>query len=176
MSSVDLYYLHFPFSVVGIERFMDWMAAAVKAGKVRAVGVSNCSADRMRRAADRLAKHGVPLAANQVHYSLLHRAPELNGVLAACRALDVTLVAYRPLASGRVSSGDALTRTLGELAQKHGVAPSTIALACLLRRDPHVVVIPGATNVAHAVENLRATDVVLTDDDVAAIDRATSQP
>ena len=78
-------------------------AKAVAAGKIRAVGVSNYSADEMRLAHAELAKHGIPLASNQVQYSLLHRQPETNGVLDACRELGVTLIAYQPLASGALT-------------------------------------------------------------------------
>ena len=66
---------------------MMLMADAVEAGKVRAVGVSNYSAEQMRVAHHALAQRGVPLASNQVQYSLLHRRPEVDGVLAACREL-----------------------------------------------------------------------------------------
>ena len=83
--SIDLYYLHFPYSLVRIESWMDRMAEAVCAGKVRAVGVSNCNVSQMRRARDELGRHGIALAANQVHYSVWHRKPERDGVLAACR-------------------------------------------------------------------------------------------
>jgi len=64
----------------------------------------------MRRVADRLARSNIPLAANEVHYSLAHRDPETNGVLEACRELDVALVAYFPLASGRLA-GPPMTPT-----------------------------------------------------------------
>ena len=67
---------------------MDLMADAVKAGKIKAVGVSNYTAEQMRLAHAELAKHGIPLASNQVEYSLLHRQPEANGVLDACRELE----------------------------------------------------------------------------------------
>src|SRR6266700_3572244 len=66
-------------------------------------GVPNFNADQMRRIADHLARAGVPLAANQVNYSLLRRAAETNGVLEACRELDVALVAYFPRSSGRLA-------------------------------------------------------------------------
>ena len=79
------------------------MADAVERGKVRAVGVSNYSADQMRLAHAVLADRGVPLASNQVEYSLLHRQPETDGVLDACRELGVTLIAYQPLASGALT-------------------------------------------------------------------------
>ncbi len=79
---------------------MDKVADAVEAGKVKAVGVSNYSAKQMREAHTALAKRGIPLASNQVEYSLLHRQPEVNGVLDACRELGITLIAYSPLAGG----------------------------------------------------------------------------
>ncbi len=92
LPAIDLYYIHWPFTFLKVETLMDMMAQAVEAGKVRAVGVSNFNAGQMRRAAARLARYDIPLAANEVHYSLLHRKPEVNGVLDACRELDVALV------------------------------------------------------------------------------------
>ena len=83
------------------------MASRVEAGKIRAVGISNCNPAQMRKAADVLARYDIPLAANQVHYSLLHRTPESDGVLDACRRMDVALVAYRPIGGGAISAGPA---------------------------------------------------------------------
>jgi aryl-alcohol dehydrogenase-like predicted oxidoreductase len=98
--SVDLYQIHTPVPHIKVEALMDAMADAFHADKIRAVGVSNYSPDLMRRAHARLAEHGIPLASNEVHYSLLHRNPERNGVLEACRELDVTLIAASPLEMG----------------------------------------------------------------------------
>src|SRR5215208_3613376 len=100
IETIDLYQIHFPNPIFKIDSLMDALAEAVKAGKVRPVGVSNYGADQMKRAHDRLASHGVSLASNQVEYSLLHRAPETNGVLEASRELGVTLIAYSPIAKG----------------------------------------------------------------------------
>jgi aryl-alcohol dehydrogenase-like predicted oxidoreductase len=97
---VDLYQIHWPYGVIRIAPLMEALANEVAAGRVRAVGVSNYSASQMRRAHALLAGRGVALASNQVHYSLLHRNPERNGVLAACRELGVTLIAYSPLEQG----------------------------------------------------------------------------
>jgi aryl-alcohol dehydrogenase-like predicted oxidoreductase len=93
---VDLYQLHWPLPVFSVPRRMDALAETVRAGLTRAVGVSNYSAADLRRAHAALAERGIPLASNQVHYSLLHRRPERDGVLAACRELGVTLIAYSP--------------------------------------------------------------------------------
>lgn len=194
VKTIDLYYVHFPFSPLGVERLMDMMAQAVEAGKVRAVGVSNFSAGRMRRATARLARYQIPLAANEVHYSLLHRQPEVNGVLEACRQLDVALVAYRPLAGARLMASTTpdrvaersgqpktaakdpriLQQALAEIAQRHGYGVGQVALNWLLRRDDHVIPIPGATKAAHAQQNAEALDWQLTDEEFAAIDRVSA--
>lgn len=97
---IDLYQIHFPSPLLKVDTLMDVMAEAVQAGKVRAVGVSNYSAAMMRQAQARLSSYGIPLASNQVKYSLLHRYPETNGVLDACRELNVALIAYSPLEQG----------------------------------------------------------------------------
>jgi aryl-alcohol dehydrogenase-like predicted oxidoreductase len=89
-----------------LERVSD----AVEAGKIRAVGVSNYSAEEMRLAHEVLGKRGIPLASSQVEYSLLHRQPETNGVLDACCELGITLMAYQPLASGALT-GKYLSQT-----------------------------------------------------------------
>ena len=181
--SLDLYYLHFPYSLRGVETRMTGMARAVEAGKIRAVGISNCNVARMRKAAGVLARYGIPLAANQVQYSLLHRAPETNGVLEACRQMDVALVAYRPLAGGAVSGGShrshgptALADTLQEVAAARDATTLQVALAWLLQRDDHVIAIPGATKPDHVRQNSRALTLELSDEEFASIDRASKPP
>lgn len=159
LGQVDLYQIHWHVPHVRVEALMDALAEAYKAGKARAVGVSNYSAAQMRRAYDRLAKHGVPLASNQVEYSLLHREPETNGVLEACRELNVTLIAYSPLAMGLLSGkyrpgGQSLRSRLreylprqrleavvpvldllDEIGRAHGKTPSQVVLNWLLRQS-----------------------------------------
>jgi aryl-alcohol dehydrogenase-like predicted oxidoreductase len=97
---IDLYQIHTASPVLKVDDLMDVLAEAVQAGKVHAVGVSNYSASQMRQAHAALSRYGIPLASNQVRYSLLHRYPETNGVLDACRELDVALIAYSPLEQG----------------------------------------------------------------------------
>lgn len=92
---------------------MDAMAEAAQAGKIRAVGVGNYSPRQMEKAHKRLARHGLPLASNQVRYSLLDRHPEASGLLEACRGLNVALIAYSPLGqgvlTGKYTGQDAIT-------------------------------------------------------------------
>jgi aryl-alcohol dehydrogenase-like predicted oxidoreductase len=191
-SQLDLYLVHWPYTPVRVERLMDWMAQAVAAGKVRAVGVSNFTAEQMRRAAVRLAHYQIPLAANEVHYSLLHRQPEANGVLDACRELNVALIAYRPLSGGRLSAGRApqallgastsgassqkevLQQALGAVAERHGATTSQVALNWLVSKDEHVIAISGVTSAGHARENADALAWDLSEEEVAALDQASS--
>jgi len=182
LTTIDLYYVHFPLPFLDVRVFADGLIEAVKSGKVRAVGVANFSADQMRRIADHLAASGVPLAANQVNYSLLKRKPETNGVLDACRELDVALVAYFPLASGRLTRPSDRDRTrtllalLAEIAGAHEASISQVALNWLLARDPHVIPIPGATKPHHASANLATLSWRLSEAEFDAIDRASRPP
>src|SRR5512143_3550080 len=81
--SIGLYQVHQPHSLSSLEAQMDAMADLVEAGKIRCVGVSNFNAEQMRRASDALRRRGLPLASNQVEYSLLDRSIETNGILDA---------------------------------------------------------------------------------------------
>ena len=101
--SISLYMVHQPYSFSSPEAEMDAMADLVAAGKIRSVGVSNFSPERMRRAFAQLQKRGLPLAVNQVQYSLLHRQIETDGILDTAKELGVTIIAYTPLASGLLS-------------------------------------------------------------------------
>lgn len=95
--SIGNYMVHQPFGLSSPEAEMEAMAKLVEAGKIRSVGVSNFNPAQMRRAHRQLQKHGLPLAVNQVRYSLLDRAIESNGVLKTARELGVTIIAYTPL-------------------------------------------------------------------------------
>jgi aryl-alcohol dehydrogenase-like predicted oxidoreductase len=173
--TVDLYLIHFPFFPLGIASLMDRLAEVARAGSVRAVGVSNFSARQMHVAAERLDRRGVPLAANEVQFSLFHRDPERNGVLEACRELDVALIAYRPLAGGRIrQDGSAVDRTLAGIARTRGKTVAQVALNWLLGRDERIIAIPGATTVEHVRENVGAVGWTLGDDELAALERSSA--
>ena len=156
---IDLYQIHWPFSLVRHRPLMMALADVVHAGKVRWVGVSNHGARRLRRAHSTLAELGVELVSNQVKYSLIDRSPEINGVLEACRELDVTLIAYSPLGQGLLSGKydensqiagwrgrspgfskaqrsaiQPLLEELREIATARGRTPAQVALNWLVRR------------------------------------------
>ena len=195
---MDLYQHHFPTRRVDIPRLMGLMADAVEAGQVRAVGVSNYSAEQLRLAASVLADRGMALGSNQVEYSLLHRQPETNGVLDACRELEVTLIAYQPLASGALT-GKYLTgprprglrrfapyfrratteriapvvALLREIGARYDQGPAQVALRWLIE-NPLVLPIPGAKDGSQAADNAKALTFTLTADEIHALDVATT--
>lgn len=196
-TSVDLYMHHYPTGRVSIPRLMDLMADAVEAGKVRAVGVSNYSADQLRAAHAALARRGIPLASIENGYSLLDRRVETNGVLDACRELGVTLIAYQPLASGALTgkyadgtrpsgmrrfmrtfrgSGRAAAAPvidlLREIGDRHQRTPAQVALRWLIEQGD-VIPIPGAKNGRQAAANAKALTFQLASDEIEALSQAT---
>jgi aryl-alcohol dehydrogenase-like predicted oxidoreductase len=197
-TSVELYMHHYPSDRVSIPRLMDLMADAVEAGKVRAIGVSNYSAEQLRLAHSALAERGIPLASIENGYSLLDRRVETNGVLDACRDLGVTLIAYQPLASGALTgkyadgtrpsglrrilvrhfrgSGRAATAPivalLREIGGRHERTPAQVALRWLIQQGD-VIPIPGAKNGRQATANAGALTFRLAPDELDALGHAT---
>jgi aryl-alcohol dehydrogenase-like predicted oxidoreductase len=196
-SFVDLYQHHFPSRRMDIAKLMDLMADAVQAGKIKSVGVSNYSAAQMRTAYDALARRGIPLASNQVQYSLLHRQPETNGVLETCRELGITLIAYQPLASGALTGKyldgsrpvgirrfrepfrgskfhvlRPVVTLLRAVADHYGKTPGQVALRWLLEQEA-VVPIPGAKNADQAAHNAGALSFSLSPDEIGYLNEAT---
>jgi aryl-alcohol dehydrogenase-like predicted oxidoreductase len=199
IETIDLYQIHFPNPIFKITSLMDVLAETAKEGKVRRVGVSNYDAEQMRRAHERLAFHGVPLASNQVEYSLLHRAPETNGVLEASQDLGVTLIAYSPIAQGLLTGkygpvGDrpsGLVRRMGrafgernlkkiepvvnilrEIGEAHDKEPAQVALNWLITQK-NTFPIPGAKNEHQARQNAGALGWDLTGEEAEKLHLAT---
>jgi aryl-alcohol dehydrogenase-like predicted oxidoreductase len=195
LERVDLYQVHFPGGFVSIEKLMNALADALDAGKVRAVGVSNYSAEQMRKADAVLKQRGYSLASNQVEYSLVQRSPEVDGILDACRDLDVTLIAYSPLGRGVLtgkyrpgaSTTDArrfyaqfkdktletllpLLEALREIGETHGKKSSQVALNWLARQS-HVIPIPGAKNEEQARENAEAIGWEMSEAEIDHLDK-----
>jgi aryl-alcohol dehydrogenase-like predicted oxidoreductase len=189
--SVDLYQIHNPLSLMSIEDLAEALVECVQAGLARTVGISNFDEAEMLRAFSTLARHGVPLAANQVHFSLLQRGPERNGLLARCRELGVRLIAYSPLEmgllsgkytrgrplpgsrgmryAGMISRIQPLLKIMTEIGQDQGGrSPSQVALNWVMAKG--ALPIPGAKNPEQAVENLGSLGWSLTDEQVAALD------
>jgi aryl-alcohol dehydrogenase-like predicted oxidoreductase len=192
LSQVDLYQIHFPYTPVSIETWMSALADAVEAGLARVVGVSNFGPGQTIRAHAALARRGVPLASNQVEYSLLDRKPETSGLIKVCRDLGVTVIAYSPIAKGmltgkytpdnlptgmrsRIYNREYLSKIqplidlLREIGQAHGdKSPSQVSLNWLICKS--AVPIPGAKNLRQAQENFGAVGWRLTEEEVARLD------
>jgi aryl-alcohol dehydrogenase-like predicted oxidoreductase len=189
---IDLYYLHRVDPQTPIEETVGAMADLVRAGKVRYLGLSEASAETLRRAC---AVH--PIAALQSEYSLWTRDPETTGTLAACSELGVGFVAYSPLGRGFLTGairspedfepddyrrlsprfqGENFARNLALVDAVHAIAkdkrctPGQLALAWVLTRDPQLVAIPGTKRRKYLEENVAALDVVLSADELARID------
>jgi Predicted oxidoreductases (related to aryl-alcohol dehydrogenases) len=192
IETIDLYYQHRVDPNVPIEETVGAMAELVREGKVRHLGLSEASVATLERASK---VH--PIAALQSEFSLWTRDPEDNGVLAACRRLGISLVAYSPLGrgflTGAIRSPDdfeaddyrrssprfqgqnfarnlALVDQVKALAADKGCSPAQLALAWVLAQGEDVLAIPGTKQRSRLDENLGALDVVLSPDDLAAID------
>lgn len=191
---IDLYQIHWPDrEEVPIAATMEVLAEAVHGGQVQAVGVSNFGASEMREAHAVLERLGVPLATNQVHYSLLHRSPEVDDVLDACRELGVTLLAYSPLEQGlltgkytlaslpsgpraeadwfserNVAEAQPVIAKLREIADGQGADAAAVAIAWLLAKG--VVPLVGAKTGEQAARNAKALQVTLNEAEQAELD------
>lgn len=185
---IDLYLVHNPLSVSSIDTQMNEMADLVDAGTIRVVGVSNFSKERMVKAHEALADRGIPLAANQVHFSLVKRGIEFNGILETAKELGVTIMAYTPLGQGvltgklhsnpelldlmprmrrnrlrgNLKKSRPLIDTLESIASEHNatVAQITLSWTTTFHGDT-VIAIPGATKTYQAEQNAGAMQISL---------------
>ncbi|MGA5534213.1 aldo/keto reductase [Mycolicibacterium nivoides] len=187
---IDLYYYHRLDPSVPIEETVGAMAELVAAGKVRAIGLSEVGPDQLRRAH---ATH--PITALQSEYSLWERHVE-EGITSTCRELGITLVPYSPLGrsalTGSVTAGSTFAagdfratnprfsaenlavnlepvEQLRAIAAEKGCSPGQLALAWLLAQPLDVVPIPGTKRIPFVRENIAATDVAISADEVALL-------
>jgi aryl-alcohol dehydrogenase-like predicted oxidoreductase len=187
---IDLYYLHRWDKNVPIEDSVGALSRLVEEGKIKAIGLSEVSADTLRKA------HAVhPISAVQTEYSLWTRNPEI-AVLEACKELGTTFVAFSPLARGYLggiltdvetfaekdirrnmprfspenyAQNLTLLATLKTTAEKYNVSMAEVALAWILHQGDHIVAIPGTTNSLHLKNNLRAAELKLDAADIQAL-------
>ncbi|MER3602356.1 MAG: aldo/keto reductase [Nitrososphaerota archaeon] len=150
-SYLDLYLVHWPNPRVPLSETMRALERLVDEGKVRAIGVSNFSAEQVRSAQEALSKH--ELTAVQVEYSLLERRAEQE-LLPLCRKENLALMAYRPLAHGLLSQPTgALGKALRAVAAKYKKTAAQVALNWLLSKDERIFPIPRASRPARVEEN-----------------------
>lgn len=196
MSQICLYQIHWPLEfLLKTQDFMEVLAAEVKKGRIQAVGVSNYSAKQMVLAHKYLAAKGIPLATNQVLYSLLTKKIERNGILDQARQLGVTILAYSPLAQGLLTgkyTTQTLTRLQGarrldprfspqglkklapvfssleRIGEKYDKTPAQVALNWLIAQG-NVIPIPGAKNAEQAKQNAGALGWSLSPEEVESL-------
>jgi len=188
---IDLFYLHRIDRTVPIEDSVGALAGLVQAGKIRHIGLSECSVSTLRRGA---AVH--PIAAVQSEYSIWSREPE-QGMLAACLELGTTFVAYSPLGRGflagnfrqlselpasdnrqkqprfqdaQAAHNGKLVDLLQQIGAGHGATAAQVAIAWVLSRGPHIVTIPGMKTRAHLADNLAGGQLQLAAADLRRID------
>jgi aryl-alcohol dehydrogenase-like predicted oxidoreductase len=193
LPAVDLYQVHRPTPLINPETLMQWMADSVEAGLVQWVGVSNFGQRDMLRAYSELARRKLMLASNQLHFSLLSREVERNGLLARCNELGVRLIAYSPLEMGLLTGKydlshpppgnralryanilgriQPLLKLMTDIGQDHGgKSNAQVALAWVLAKG--ALPIPGAKNAAQAIDNAGALSWSLGEKEVQLLDLA----
>jgi aryl-alcohol dehydrogenase-like predicted oxidoreductase len=194
VEAIDLFYQHRVDPDVPIEEVAGAVKELIQEGKVKHFGLSEASAETIRRA------HAVqPVTAVQSEYSLWWRLPEENGVLATCEDLGIGFVPYSPLGKGfltgkvtretdfadndirariprfspeAMEANWALVDLVTEIGERKGATPAQIALAWLLAQKPWIVPIPGSRRLKHLEDNLGALDVELTSHDLQEIEQA----
>lgn len=199
---IDLYQVHQPVSFLMSQKtLMQALADEVEKGRIRSIGVSNYSAAQLREAHGYLAERGVPLAVNQVRYSLLTREIERNGIFNTAKELGVTILAYSPLAQGLLTGkyrpDSSVTPTgarqldprfkpqgltkiapllslLQELGEKYARTPAQISLNWLIAQGS-VIPIPGAKTATQAQQNAGALGWQLSDADVQHLAEVSQQ-
>ena len=189
MPHIDLWYLHYPDPSVPIEETVGAMSRAVEQGKVRHIGLSNVTADQVRRA------HQIhPIAAVQYEYSLWRREVETE-LLPTLRELGIALVPWSPLGSGfltgtvnQLTEGDFRQNNpryqgenlktnrdrfapLLEISEEIGITQAQLALAWLLHQGEDILPIPGTRKPERVTENVKATDIALSDEVVEKISK-----
>ncbi|MBN3908444.1 MAG: aldo/keto reductase [Nostoc sp. NMS1] len=197
LERIALYQVHWPFAFfLSQETLMNALADEVKRGRIAAVGVSNYSAEQMRDAHQILAARGVPLAVNQVRYSLLSRQIESKGIITTARELGVTILAYSPLAqgllTGKYSIDSAETPTgarkidprfkkeglqkiapvislLRNFGEKYERTPAQVALNWLIAQG-NVIPIAGVKTAEQVRQNAGALGWRLNDDEVGELE------
>ncbi|GGB94776.1 aldo/keto reductase [Dyadobacter sediminis] len=187
---IDLYYLHRVDPQTPIEETVGAMGELVKSGKVKYIGLSEVSAETLRKA------HAVhPITAVQTEYSLFEREPEVNGIMDATEELGVGFVAYSPLGrgflSGQLKSPDdfeendfrrgiprfqgenfyknlELLKEINKIAERKQVTPSQLALAWVMVKG--VVSIPGTKRIRYIEENASAGEITFSTEELAALE------
>lgn len=164
---IELYQIHAPDSAVPFEESVGALADLRREGKVRWVGLSNVSVEQIR-AAEAI----VPVASVQNRLSPFFREALDDGVVDYCGARGIGFLAYSPTGGGRLTRKLPEHPVLRPMAARLGVSAHALVLAWALAQSPAVIVIPSARRIAHALDSVRAGDLVLSSEDLGDIGRA----
>ena len=197
VEQIALYQVHWPFTFfMSQETLMNALATEVEKGRIKTIGVSNYSQAQMQEAHQILARRGIPLAVNQVRYSLLTRQVESQGIIATAKQLGVTILAYSPLAQGlltgkysedssvnptgarsidprfgkdnlrKIEPVISLLRIIGE---KYNCTPAQVALNWLIAQG-NVIPISGVKTAEQVRQNAGALNWTLSDDEITQLE------
>ncbi len=192
LDHLDLYQMHWPCPPVPIKTWMDAMSDAYSDGLIRAVGVSNYSVQQVSLAQEALSAHGIPLASNQIKFSLLDQRPISKGLVDYCQKTGVTIIAYSPLEKGLLTGKytpnnpptgfrawrynrsflekvEPLLNKIKDIGNECGGRTSSeVALNWLVAKG--AVPIPGARSASQARENAGAMGWSLTNEQISTLD------
>lgn len=164
---IDLWQHHSPDPEVEITESLAPIRAAVDAGHIHHVGVSNYSVEQIKEA-----QRIVDVVSVQNEYSPWHREPEHNGVLDYCEEHDIAFLPWSPLGGSRRAKSFDEMEELTAIADEKGISPQRLILAWMMARSPVIVPIPGASRIETAEDSIAAVDVELSDEDVERIGQA----
>jgi aryl-alcohol dehydrogenase-like predicted oxidoreductase len=166
--AIDVWQYHSPDPEYSIEASLAPAKAAVEAGLIRFVGVSNFSVEQIKRARD-----VVEIVSVQNQYNPWNRQPEIDGVLKCCEREKLTFLPWSPLGGSRRVGNLSEIPEIGKIAGEKGVSIYSLILAWLMAKSPCIVPIPGASKVSSIEDSVKAVDVKLSSEEVKKIDRAT---
>jgi aryl-alcohol dehydrogenase-like predicted oxidoreductase len=165
LERIDVYQLHRVDPKVPLEESVGALVELRDEGKIRHIGLSNVSVAQLHRAQEM-----TPIVSVQNRYSLADRGAE--DVLEECTSAGLAFIPWYPLATGRLAQpGSALV----EAAERHDATPAQIALAWLLQRSPVMLPIPGTSSVQHLEENVAATGIALSTDEIVELEALVAQ-
>jgi 2,5-diketo-D-gluconate reductase B len=159
VDSVDLMYIHWPSGDYQPQETLKAFKELIHSGEIKNIGISNFTPEQVDKAMEIAPEH---IVANQVE---MHPLLQQDELLEKCREHGITLVAYSPLARGKVFD----VPEIQEVAEKHGVSEAQVSLAWLMQKDG-VVAIPKASSEEHIRDNFEALDLELDEEDVEKID------
>ena len=162
LETIDLWQLHRIDSEVPVEESLGAMTELQKAGKIRHIGLSEVTVEQIERA-----RKTATIVSVQNEYNLANRKSE--AVLQYCEKHNIGFIPWFPVASGKLAQSGG---KLDQIAKKHNATVAQVSLAWLLQRSPVMLPIPGTSSIDHLEENVKASDVILSDDDMRALEEA----